>query len=119
MQALQGRGDGEQVRAAGDGDDEISDLATAFNRMAERRQGAEEQIVVQSAERARVLEAVTETVQQLAAASQELLVGARQQASGMQEQTAAVAETVTVVDEVANPPEVIATMSFRSASAVR
>jgi methyl-accepting chemotaxis protein len=84
------------------GNDEISDLATAFNRMAERRQGAEEQIVVQSAERARVLEAVTETVQKLAAASQELLLGATQQASGMQEQTAAVAETVTVVDEVAH-----------------
>ncbi len=84
------------------GDDETSDLATAFNRMAERRQSAEAQVAVQSAERARVLEAVTEIVQKLAAASQELLVGATQQASGMQQQTAAVAETVTVVDEVAH-----------------
>ncbi len=84
------------------GDDEATDLAVAFNRMAERRQKAEAQIAASAAERERVLEAVTETVQKLGAASQELLAGATQQASGMQQQTAAVTETVTVVDEVAH-----------------
>ncbi len=84
------------------GDDEATDLAVAFNRMAERRQKADAQIAASAAERERVLEAVTETVQKLGAASQELLAGATQQASGMQQQTAAVTETVTVVDEVAH-----------------
>lgn len=84
------------------GDDETSDLAAAFNRMAERRESAETRIAAQSAERANVITAVTEVVQKLAAASQELLAGTTQQASGMQEQMAAVAETVTVVDEIAH-----------------
>ena len=84
------------------GDDEATDLAVAFNRMAERRQKADAQIAAAARERERVLEAVTETVQKLGAASQELLAGATQQASGMQEQTAAVTETVAVVDEVAH-----------------
>ena len=84
------------------GDDETTDLAAAFNRMAERRQKADAQITASAAERERVLDAVTETVHKLGAASQELLAGATQQASGMQQQTAAVTETVTVVDEVAH-----------------
>ena len=84
------------------GDDEATDLAGAFNRMAERRQKADAQIAAAVAERERVLEAVRETVQMLGAASQELLAGATQQASGMQQQTAAVTETVAVVDEVAH-----------------
>jgi methyl-accepting chemotaxis protein len=84
------------------GDDEATDLAIAFNRMAERRQKADAQIAASAAERERVLDAVTETVQKLGAASQQLLAGATQQASGMQQQTAAVTETVTVVDEVAH-----------------
>ena len=89
-------------RIAVRGDDEATDLAVAFNRMAERRQKADAQIAAAASERERVLEAVTETVQKLGAASQELLAGATQQASGMQEQTAAVTETVAVVDEVAH-----------------
>jgi methyl-accepting chemotaxis protein len=82
------------------GSDETSDLAAAFNRMAERRSTAETRIAAQSAERDKVLAAVSETVQKLTSASRELVAGATQQASGMQEQTAAVAETVTVVDEI-------------------
>ncbi len=89
-------------RIALSGDDEATDLAVAFNRMAERRQKADAQIAAAAAERERVLEAVSETVQKLGAASQELLAGATQQASGMQQQTAAVTETVAVVDEVAH-----------------
>jgi len=84
------------------GDDEATELAVAFNRMADRRQKADAQITAQAAGRERVLEAVTESVLKLSAASQELLAGATQQASGMQQQTAAVTETVTVVDEVAH-----------------
>lgn len=84
------------------GDDELSDLAKAFNDMVERRQDSEQKIAAQSVERANILEAVRETVHKLASASQELVAGAAQQASGMQEQSAAVSETVTVVDEVAH-----------------
>jgi methyl-accepting chemotaxis protein len=84
------------------GDDELVDLSRAFNGMVQRRQESEAQIAAQSAERANLLGAVRETVQKLAAASQELVAGAAQQASGMQEQSAAVSETVTVVDEVAH-----------------
>lgn len=81
-------------------DDETSDLAAAFNRMAERRGEAETRIASQSAEREQVLAAVTATVQKLASSSRELVAGATQQASGMQQQTAAVTETVAVVDEL-------------------
>lgn len=84
------------------GNDELSDLARAFNTMVDRRQESEAKIAAQSLERANILSAVREGVQKLAAASQELVAGATQQASGMQQQSAAVAETVTVVDEVAH-----------------
>jgi methyl-accepting chemotaxis protein len=84
------------------GNDELSDLATAFNGMVDRRQESEVKIAAQSSERANILEAVRDTVQKLASASVELVAGAAHQASGMQQQSAAVAETMTVVDEVAH-----------------
>jgi methyl-accepting chemotaxis protein len=84
------------------GNDELSDLATSFNTMVDRRQESEATVAAQSSERANILTAVREGVQKLAAASQQLVAGAAQQASGMQQQSAAVAETVTVVDEVAH-----------------
>lgn len=108
------------------GSDETSDLAEAFNRMAERRAAAEARISAQSAERDKVLSAVTETVQKLTSASRELVSGATQQASGMQQQTAAVAETVTVVDEIvhtsaqaAERAKEVATSARRSAEVSR
>ena len=82
------------------GEDETAGLAVAFDRMAGRREAAENLVNAQSRERERVLAAVGETVQRLATASKELVAGAAQQAAGMQQQAAAVAETVTVVDEV-------------------
>lgn len=82
------------------GSDELADLATAFNRMAERRQAADADLLEQTARREQVFGAIAQTVQRLATASQELLAGATQQATGMQQQASAVAESVTVVDEV-------------------
>ena len=66
--------------------DEIGDLARAFDRMAEKRQQAHE--------------AMREAVNQISAASAEILAGTTQQASGAQEQAAAVAQTMTTVNEV-------------------
>ncbi len=81
--------------------DELGVLAAAFNRMTERRQQMEELVKRQSAERERVLLAVTESSQRLAAAATELLSSTTHQSSGAQEQSAAVAETVAIVEEVA------------------
>jgi methyl-accepting chemotaxis protein len=85
--------------------DEIGELAAAFNRMAERRQQAQEQLGRQAAEREEVLEAVRATVNKLASAGAELLSVSSQQASGAQEQAAAISETVATVDEVVETAE--------------
>jgi methyl-accepting chemotaxis protein len=101
------------------GSDETAELAEAFNRMSERRATAEARIAAQSAERDKVLAAVTEIVQKLTSASRELVAGATQQASGMQEQTAAVAETVTVVDEIVHTAAQAAERAKEVASSAR
>jgi PAS domain S-box-containing protein len=57
------------------------------------------------AARDRLLTAVTETAQNVAAAGAEILASTTQQASGAQQQAAAVAETVATVDEVTQTSE--------------
>jgi PAS domain S-box-containing protein len=55
--------------------------------------------------RDRLLKAVTETAQNVASASAEILAGTTQQASGAQQQAAAVSQTVATVDEVTQTSE--------------
>jgi methyl-accepting chemotaxis protein len=71
--------------------DEIGELAQAFNHMTEKRR--------------RALDAVREAVGQLASSSAEVLASTTQQAAGAQEQAAAVSETVATVDEVMQTSE--------------
>jgi methyl-accepting chemotaxis protein len=66
--------------------DEIGELARAFDRMTEQRE--------------RALKGIQVAVGQLASSSQELLAGTTQQAAGAREQAAAVAQTVATVNEV-------------------
>ena len=66
--------------------DELGELARAFNGMTEKRQQA--------------VEGIRAAVGQLASASTEILATTTQQAAGAQEQAAAVSETVATVDEV-------------------
>jgi methyl-accepting chemotaxis protein len=101
------------------GSDELAGLATAFNRMSERRQEADEEISAHVAERQKVLDAVKDVVQKLASSSQELLAGATQQAAGTQQQAAAVAETVTAVDEVTHTSAQAAERARTAAAAAR
>jgi methyl-accepting chemotaxis protein len=66
--------------------DEIGDLARAFDRMAEIRE--------------QVQGAVGDATRQLSTASAQILASTTEQAAGAQEQAAAVSQTVTTVDEV-------------------
>jgi methyl-accepting chemotaxis protein len=66
--------------------DELGELARAFNGMTEKRQQA--------------VEGIRAAVGQLASASTEILATTTQQASGAREQAASVTETVATVDEV-------------------
>jgi methyl-accepting chemotaxis protein len=66
--------------------DEIGELGSAFNRMAQKRQQAHD--------------AMCEAAGHVSSASAEILATTTQQAAGAQEQAAAVAQTVTTVDEV-------------------
>ncbi|MBI2805977.1 MAG: methyl-accepting chemotaxis protein [Planctomycetes bacterium] len=66
--------------------DEIGELARAFNRMTEKRQ--------------QVHEGIRTAASQITSASAEILAGTTQQATGAQEQAAAVTQTMTTVDEV-------------------
>jgi methyl-accepting chemotaxis protein len=94
--------------------DELGDLATAFNRMAddlrttietekEGRAKIEKYLDNEKKNRARMeklLETIREAVNQLSSASTEILASTTQQAAGAQEQAAAVSETVATVDQV-------------------
>ncbi len=87
------------------GSDEVGDLASAFNRMAEslRKTLSQEQQA-----RARIeglLATITESANRLAAAAAEILAGTTQQAAGAQEEAAAVTETVATVEEVQRTSE--------------
>jgi len=82
-----------------EGADELAALGEAFNamtaslrRLLETEKGR--------AKLERLVEAVAETVNALAAGTAEILAGTTQQAAGAQEQASAVQETVATVDEV-------------------
>lgn len=95
-------------------EDEIGDVASAFNTMTarlreqidgERERRAEvERIMVQEQEQRQalqhILEQVREAVRDLNSASSEVLAATRQQASGANEQSAAITQTTTTVDGV-------------------
>jgi methyl-accepting chemotaxis protein len=94
--------------------DEMGELATAFNRMAENlgatsatekegRAKIEKYLDNEKKDRARMeklLETIREAVNQLSSASTEILASTTEQAAGAQEQAAAVSETVATVDQV-------------------
>jgi methyl-accepting chemotaxis protein len=88
-----------------EGNDEVTALAQAFNRMTEARQRAEAQVAEESAGRKRTLDAVIEVINTLSSASAELLASTTEQASGTQEQSAAVSQVVATVNEVAQTAE--------------
>lgn len=81
-------------------DDELGELAMAFNRMAENRQRAEQELARQWADGQRVLEAITDTASRLASSTAEILSATTQQTAGVSQQAAAVAQTVATVTEV-------------------
>jgi methyl-accepting chemotaxis protein len=85
--------------------DETSELARAFNAMAERRQQAETQLGKQAAEREHTLRTVAEFVNQLAGTTAEILASTTQQVAGAQEQGSAVAQTVSTIEEIAQTSE--------------
>jgi methyl-accepting chemotaxis protein len=87
------------------GQDELGELALAFNRMTEARQAAEAAVTRESAEKQRTLDAVVEVISTLSSASAELLASTTEQASGVQEQSAAVAQVVSTVNQVAQTSE--------------
>jgi methyl-accepting chemotaxis protein len=101
------------------GNDEIAELARAFNRMTEARQQAEAQVVTESTGRKRTLDAVVEVINTLSSASTELLASTTEQASGTQEQSAAVSQVVATVNEVAQTAEQSAERARRVSDAAQ
>ena len=87
------------------GRDELADLATAFNAMAERRQQAEVQLARQAEQREHTLKTVADFVNQLAGASSEILASTTEQVAGAQEQGSAVTETVSTIEEITKTSE--------------
>jgi len=88
-----------------DNQDETGRLARSFNAMAERRQEAESQLAKQSEQREQTLRTVADFVNQLAAASSEILSSTSQQVASAQEQGSAVSETVSTVEQIAQTSE--------------
>jgi methyl-accepting chemotaxis protein len=107
------------MRIAADGNDELAELAQAFNRMTEARQRAEAQVAEESAGRQRTLDAVVEVINTLSSASAELLASTTEQASGTQEQSAAVSQVVATVNEVAQTAEQSADRARRVAESAQ
>ncbi|QSQ12472.1 methyl-accepting chemotaxis protein [Myxococcus landrumensis] len=87
------------------GRDEMTELARAFNEMAERRQQAEVHIAKQSEQREHTLRTVAEFVNQLASTSAEILASTTEQVAGAQEQGSAVTETVSTIEEITKTSE--------------
>ncbi|RKH68515.1 methyl-accepting chemotaxis protein [Corallococcus llansteffanensis] len=87
------------------GRDEMADLASAFNTMAERRQQAEVQLAKQAEQREHTLKTVADFVNQLAGASSEILASTTEQVAGAQEQGSAVTETVSTIEEITKTSE--------------
>ncbi|MBU8897945.1 chemotaxis protein [Corallococcus sp. H22C18031201] len=85
--------------------DEMADLASAFNSMADRRQQAEVQLARQSEEREHTLKTVAEFVNQLASTSAQILASTTAQVAGAQEQSSAVTETVSTIEEITKTSE--------------
>ncbi|HLL02889.1 MAG TPA: methyl-accepting chemotaxis protein [Myxococcaceae bacterium] len=88
-----------------DNQDETGRLARSFNAMAERRQEVESQLAKQSEQREQTLRTVADFVNQLAAASSEILSSTSQQVASAQEQGSAVSETVSTVEQIAQTSE--------------
>ncbi len=85
--------------------DEIADVAVAFNAMAA---SLEASAATEGQARARsesLLGTIRETAVRLSSSSVELLAATSQQAAGIQEQAAAVSETVSTVEEVSHVAE--------------
>lgn len=87
------------------GSDEIAALGESFNTMTAHLRQALETEKAARGKIERLLAAVTETANRLAAATSEILAGTTQQASGAREQAAAVTQTVATVDEVLQTSE--------------
>ncbi|MET0792847.1 MAG: methyl-accepting chemotaxis protein, partial [Polyangiaceae bacterium] len=88
--------------------DEIGQLATAFNDMTQNLGTTMVSADTEKAARQRVevlLNAIAEAGNGLVSATAEILAATTQQAAGAQEQAAAVAQTVTTVDEVVQTSE--------------
>jgi methyl-accepting chemotaxis protein len=88
-----------------DNQDETGRLARSFNAMAERRQEAESLLAKQAEQREQTLRTVADFVNQLAAASSEILSSTSQQVASAQEQGSAVSETVSTVEQIAQTSE--------------
>ncbi|QRN98320.1 methyl-accepting chemotaxis protein [Archangium violaceum] len=86
-------------------EDELGELARAFNTMGERRQQAEAELAKQSEQRQHTLRTVAEFVNQLAGTTAEILASTTEQVAGAQEQGSAVAETVSTIEEIAQTSE--------------
>ncbi|AKQ70694.1 type IV pilus biogenesis protein PilJ [Myxococcus hansupus] len=87
------------------GSDETTELARAFNDMAEKRQQNEDQLEKESEQREHTLRTVAEFVNQLAGASSEILSSTTEQVAGAQEQGSAVTETVSTIEEITKTSE--------------
>ncbi|HEX4456543.1 MAG TPA: CHASE3 domain-containing protein, partial [Polyangia bacterium] len=107
------------VRVEVPGNDELTDLARAFNRMSESRQKSEAQLAREATERKKTLDALAEGIQTLGGASSELLASTAQQAAGVQEQSAAVAQVVATVNQVSQTSEQSAERARKVADSAR
>ncbi len=107
------------VRVDVPGNDELTDLSRAFNRMSESRQRAEAQLAKEAQERKKTLDALSEGIQTLGGASSELLASTAQQAAGVQEQSAAVAQVVSTVNQVSQTSEQSAERTRKVADSAR
>jgi methyl-accepting chemotaxis protein len=88
--------------------DELGQLASSFNQMAESLGTNMVSAEIEKRARSRVevlLQTLAETANSLVSATAEILAGTSQQAAGAQEQAAAVAQTVTTVNQVVQTSE--------------
>jgi methyl-accepting chemotaxis protein len=88
--------------------DELGQLASSFNQMAESLGTTMVSAETEKRARARIevlLQTLAETANNLVSATAEILAGTSQQAAGAQEQAAAVAQTVTTVNQVVQTSE--------------
>jgi methyl-accepting chemotaxis protein len=89
-------------------DDEIGDVARAFNLMTEKLRVSMVSADTEAVARRKsetLVEALRDAINRLASAAAEVLASTSQQGSGAQQQAAAVTETVTTVEEVLQTSE--------------